>query len=223
MPVTIVGNNTPTAGGVVYGDGTNYASTAAGTSGQVLTSNGAGAPTWAAPSTGAMVLVSSATASGASEVVFTNLSTTYRAYMLEYDSVFTGSAFQNLLMQISINNGSSYLATNYRRSLVQVKNTVAANYSANDTVFYIGSLDGFSSVSSRRGSGTLWIFAPNTSGANPTFFENTVTTNQDGMTEGVMGAMTNDGTTSAVNAFKLYPSGASTVTGNFRLYGLVNA
>ena len=52
MSVTIVGNNTPTAGGVVYGDGTNYASTAAGTSGQVLQSNGASAPTWvAAPAT----------------------------------------------------------------------------------------------------------------------------------------------------------------------------
>jgi len=47
MPVTIVGNNTPTAGGVVYGDGTNYASTAAGSSGQVLQSNGSSAPTWA--------------------------------------------------------------------------------------------------------------------------------------------------------------------------------
>lgn len=46
MPVTIVGNNTPTAGGVVYGDGTNYASTAAGTSGQLLQSNGASAPSW---------------------------------------------------------------------------------------------------------------------------------------------------------------------------------
>lgn len=46
MPVTINGNNTPTAGGAVYGDGTNYASTAAGTSGQVLTSNGSSAPTW---------------------------------------------------------------------------------------------------------------------------------------------------------------------------------
>jgi hypothetical protein len=46
MAVTIVGNNTPTAGGVVYGDGTNYASTAAGTSGQILTSAGASAPTW---------------------------------------------------------------------------------------------------------------------------------------------------------------------------------
>jgi len=51
MPVTITGNNTPTAGGVTYGDGATYANTAAGTAGQVLTSNGASAPTWgAAPS-----------------------------------------------------------------------------------------------------------------------------------------------------------------------------
>ena len=47
MPVIITGNNTPTAGGVTYGDGTTYASTTAGTSGQVLTSAGAGVPTWA--------------------------------------------------------------------------------------------------------------------------------------------------------------------------------
>jgi len=46
MPVTINGSNIPTAGGVTYGDGTQYATTAAGTSGQVLTSSGAGAPSW---------------------------------------------------------------------------------------------------------------------------------------------------------------------------------
>jgi hypothetical protein len=47
MPVTIVGNNTPTAGSVVYGDGANYVSTAAGTSGQLLISAGSSPPTWA--------------------------------------------------------------------------------------------------------------------------------------------------------------------------------
>jgi len=46
MPVVITGNNTPTAGGVVYGDGTTYANTAAGMSGQLLQSNGASAPSW---------------------------------------------------------------------------------------------------------------------------------------------------------------------------------
>jgi Chaperone of endosialidase len=46
------GTATPTAGAVAYGTGTAYAFTSAGTTGQVLTSNGASAPTWATPSTG---------------------------------------------------------------------------------------------------------------------------------------------------------------------------
>lgn len=37
---------TPTDGGIAYGDGTSYAFTAAGTTGQVLTSNGTSPPTW---------------------------------------------------------------------------------------------------------------------------------------------------------------------------------
>lgn len=43
---------TPTAGGAAYGTGSAYAFTSAGTSGQVLTSNGAGAPSWQAASGG---------------------------------------------------------------------------------------------------------------------------------------------------------------------------
>ena len=55
LPVANGGTNAtaaPTAGGVSYGTGTAYAFTAAGTAGYVLTSNGAGAPTWAAASGG---------------------------------------------------------------------------------------------------------------------------------------------------------------------------
>jgi hypothetical protein len=40
------GAATPSLGGVVYGTGSAYAVTVAGTSGKVLTSNGASAPTW---------------------------------------------------------------------------------------------------------------------------------------------------------------------------------
>jgi hypothetical protein len=48
MPVTIDGSNTPTAGGVGYGDGTELAFTSAGTAGQVLLSNGSSAPSFGA-------------------------------------------------------------------------------------------------------------------------------------------------------------------------------
>jgi hypothetical protein len=49
LPIANGGTNstaTPTAGGVTYGTGTAQAYSAAGTTGQVLTSNGASAPSW---------------------------------------------------------------------------------------------------------------------------------------------------------------------------------
>jgi uncharacterized protein (AIM24 family) len=55
LPIANGGTNataTPTAGAVPYGTGTAYAFTSAGTAGQVLTSNGSSAPTWAAAAAG---------------------------------------------------------------------------------------------------------------------------------------------------------------------------
>ena len=46
---------TPTAGAVSYGTGTAYSFTAAGTTGQVLTSQGSGAPIWAAAAGGTSI------------------------------------------------------------------------------------------------------------------------------------------------------------------------
>jgi hypothetical protein len=46
MPVVIDGSNTPTAGGIGYGDGTELAFTSAGTSGRPIVSGGSGAPTF---------------------------------------------------------------------------------------------------------------------------------------------------------------------------------
>ena len=58
LPIANGGTNstaTPTAGAVPYGTGTAFAFTSAGTAGQVLTSNGASAPTWAAASGGTAI------------------------------------------------------------------------------------------------------------------------------------------------------------------------
>jgi hypothetical protein len=49
MAITISGSVTPVAGSAAYGNGSTLQFTAAGTSGQVLQSNGASAPTWATP------------------------------------------------------------------------------------------------------------------------------------------------------------------------------
>ena len=55
LPIANGGTNgtaTPTAGAVAVGNGTQYAFTAAGSAGQVLTSNGSTVPTWATVATG---------------------------------------------------------------------------------------------------------------------------------------------------------------------------
>ena len=67
LPIANGGTNgtaIPTAGAVPYGTGTAYGFTAAGTAGQVLTSAGAGIPTWTTPTTGTVTAVSVVSANG---------------------------------------------------------------------------------------------------------------------------------------------------------------
>jgi hypothetical protein len=67
LPIANGGTNstaTATAGGVGYGTGTAHAYTAAGTAGQVLTSNGSSAPTWTSAASGTVTSVSVVSANG---------------------------------------------------------------------------------------------------------------------------------------------------------------
>ena len=76
MAVIINGNNTPTAGGVGYGNGTELAFTGAGTSGQFVISGGASAPTFTStPALGTPVsgILSSCTVDGTDAVGFRNI------------------------------------------------------------------------------------------------------------------------------------------------------
>ena len=96
-----------------------YANTAAGTAGQVLTSAGSSAPTWATPVPGALILISATTITGAPTVVTitTGISATYTKYklMIEgfYDSASGGTAFVPRLTFYagSVDSSSAY-ATN---------------------------------------------------------------------------------------------------------------
>lgn len=68
-------DGSPTAGGVVYGTGPALVVSAAGTLGQVLTSGGAGAPTWATDAGGSVTSVSVVSANGLAGTVATATST----------------------------------------------------------------------------------------------------------------------------------------------------
>ena len=75
MAIIIDGTNTPTAGAVAVGDGTTLAFTAAGTSGQILKSNGASVPTWINNDAGTVTSASVVSANGFAGTVATATST----------------------------------------------------------------------------------------------------------------------------------------------------
>ena len=91
------GTATPTAGAVAYGTGSAYAFTSAGTAGQVLTSNGASAPTWTTVTATTATNLAGGAAnriayqSGASTTTFITAPTTASTYLGWDGSAFTWS------------------------------------------------------------------------------------------------------------------------------------
>lgn len=107
LPVANGGTNstaTPTAGGIGYGTGTAHAYTSAGTSGQVLTSSGSGAPTWA--SAGGLTLLATLTPSGVTSVAATSLTASKELFIVLESVSLDGAAWLNFAL--STNNGSTY-------------------------------------------------------------------------------------------------------------------
>lgn len=221
MPVTIVGNNTPTAGGVVYGDGTNYASTAAGSAGQVLQSNGSSAPSWVSPSTGAMTLVSTATASSSSSIVFTNLNfSTYKEYMILLSNVVPSTNAASIGVRLSQNNGSSYPSGgfSYNYALLRMLSTYSCLFGNNASIL----LDnGISNVASRGGLNcNLYLNSLINTAYNSIYgmgsYEDSSQSNIGFLTQGVCYDLT-----AAVNAIQFIPQGGGTIaSGTFKLYGI---
>lgn len=236
MAVTIVGNNTPTAGGVVYGDGTNYASTsagsaggvlysagssapaftAAGTSGQVLTSAGSGAPTWANPSISAMTLISTKTASSSATIEWTGLSG-YNKYLLCLQGVFP-DADAAMCMQIG------YGSTTYITSLYSDAGFYANTYTTNGATLGYAQISGNIVVKNsdyfdRKAGVNGTILLQGLLTTRPAFAINVGFVNSAGN----LAYVANNGvvpTSSNITAIKIYFGSGNVASGKLSLYGL---
>lgn len=229
MPVTIVGNNTPTAGGVVYGDGTNYASTAAGTSGQPIVSGGSGAPTFrpytlpAADGTANQVLQTNgsgalsfatisagftlatpvATTSGTT-VEFTGIPATVKQVVINFNSVGTNTVTTSRF-QMELGTSSAYVTSSYLSVGMRI-NTLNANASTSTTYFAL--TNGANTDSSDRYSGTIIISLLDS-------------TNNIWSLQGTLGSTSNtfvqissgkSALSAALNKLKIYDSSGATFT-----------
>ena len=185
---------TPTAGAVPYGTGTAYAFTAAGTTGQVLTSAGAGTPTWSTPTSYATVTDDTTTnatryplfASATSGNLTTEYTSSTRLQFNPSTGVFTATTFSGSGASLtSIPNSaltnSSVTIGSTSVSLGATVTTFAGLVSVTSTTF-VGALTGNASTAT---SATTATNATNT-------------------------AITDDTTTNAT----FYPTFVSTTTGN---------
>ena len=162
---------TPTAGGVGYGTGTAHAYSAAGTTGQVLTSNGSSAPTWATASSdtvgfknriinGAMAIAQRGTTSTSTgyqtvdrwqvnnctnQAQVTSAPTGF-INSLEITGTVAGSSGYGLVNQyIESKNVLGLLGNNCTLS-AWVKNTGTSTANVSCEVYYANTTDNFSAV-----------------------------------------------------------------------------
>lgn len=212
------GNTSATAYAVLCGGTTTTAAlqsiASVGTSGQVLTSNGASAlPTFqAAASGGALVKISTLTASNQASVSFTSaISGTYTTYLLSYNNVqpiTTNALFQ---MLVSSNNGSSYIATNYQSGIQNWiwNNTTDGNI---NSTTYIPVNNGI--TNSTTTSGQIWF----TTAAAFTAWGSSTIVAGGNLYSVLLGAYN---TSTSVNAIQFSFASGNINTGTFTLYGLV--
>ena len=182
-----------------------------GTSGQVLTSNGAGsAPTMQDVPAG-FFLVSSQTASGDASLEFTNLSAG-SVYCFTFNGIIPATNDRDLYAQVSTDNGSTYASSSYQsgiQAMVYDSNAIT-NYNDTTKILFVSA--GMSA--SRYSGGHLYLITNNYSYFYGTFVMSTTS----GKTfHQIMGTYNNS---TQPNAIKFYCESASNFSGTISLYKL---
>lgn len=224
-PITVpqggTGNSSLTAYSVMCGGTTTTGNVQSvsglGSSGQVLTSNGAGAlPTWQAssPSGAGTILLQTLTASSSSNLTFTStyITNTYNSYMILFDNLAPSSSTVQLLMDWSTDNGSTYLNSNYTSGVNSTAYGSATWTNANSTT--TSPLSTTTSSTGNRLSGNI-IIVNLTSGSPYASYTGRMF-NSAGTNMILFGA--NSGTT--VNNIRFTFSSGNISSGKISLYGI---
>jgi len=218
---------TPTSGGAAYGTGTAFAFTSAGTSGQVLTSNGTSAPTWQDAGGGAWNFIGSITANDSTSVSFTSgIDSTYDTYVVVGTGITASYNEGNFLgSRYSTDSGSSYISTDYN----------SANYFLYNFTYEGDTFPATSNLIS-FGIGATTIYTnSNTCFTNWYFNLNSSTKakicNSDSISVAGIGGTyilreeyyTGLTTSSVVNAIEFFMNTGNISSGTFNLYGISNS
>lgn len=192
--------------------------------GITLTDGGAGSTMTIAGNS--WVKISSTTASSSASVSFTNLSATYRVYMVVLYNLLPGTTATDLYLRTSANNGSSYDsgASNYNVEYIGSANgswggggttadtqiKISANGATyQQTTAAPSSLNGFVYIHNPSASSRCWVTA------DIMFFN----TSNSFFARGLSGGYRDSA--AAVNAIEFLMSSGNIASGTFTLYGLL--
>lgn len=222
MALILDGTNTPTLGGVGYGDGSELAFTGAGTSGQVLTSAGGAAPTWSAPASSAMVFLSTTTGTGAATIdVETTFDSTYNMYMLVGELIYPSTQYQYLLCQFKL---GTYLTASYETVFQGFTGTttstgVTPSATSSGSVFF-----NLNNTAAKSASFVMWIPFPSSLTRQKNVYWQGVA-QQNGSTAQVQGIINQNSASSDTTALTglRFLSSSGNLNGTFRLYGIKNS
>ena len=191
---------------------------AAGTNGQVLTSAGSGLPTWSTPSSGAMTLISTVTASNTASAIFTGLTTTYSSYVVQFNRVVPASNNAAPRLFISTDNGSTYVSTSYEDEyLVLYNSSYNNNRSYGNSQFQWASVG--NSATAGGFSSTLTIPGPSVANTFGYYYQGFwYNESVYGYTPIFGGGSCNAG--AGINAIKFQFSSGDIASGNIKLYGI---
>ena len=197
---------------------------AVGTSGQVLQTNGAGAPTWVTPGGGSWIFITTVTASAAATVdVESSFDSTYDMYVIVGVKMYASA---DRRLSITLKVGGSY-ATDYSYCGTQFFSNAAQSTGSNQNDTSIRTSPSASLSGSNSFMSSLVMYIPNPSGT-ATF--KTVFGQLSGMDGSQVnsnvffsGNHTSAGSAGALTGVRFAPLFGGTLNGTFRLYGIKNS
>jgi len=209
-----------TTDGVVYFDGTKLVTTSAGTSGYILTSNGAGvAPAYKRG--GPFVKIQSQVASNSAVLTFTTgITSTYNSYFFIVSNATSNITENQIYFRYSTNGGSSYVSTGYNSNiptLAQTSTSFVNGGALNFTCFLTNSIG-----SANKGSGEYYLFNM-TNGKSASVIGQSVVQHNSGATTNFSLIATNLNNGAAINAFEVLFGSGLIATGKFTLYGILES
>jgi len=219
MTIIVNGSNTPTAGAVGYGDGTNLAFTSAGTTGQFLSSNGSSAPSWVGAPASAMTLISTQTASNSANLSWTGLSG-YDKYVLIYENIVAANSGTALYMYFGYGSTPTYYSSAYYSGNNIVTGSASFVYNNdNFSRFYLAGRNTNINNAAPGVSGNCF-FQGFLSGNYATFEANTFYLNSGSASQLETSGGMQAGSTAATTAVKIQISSGNITSGTASLYGI---